>query len=74
MSISGKFVIYLTKNADTFHPFTTNHMSLDNLEMLLTLFRMGLFGAAHGWGDKKSPFPKICHAYPTRMKLDTVIP
>ena len=57
MSISGKFVIYLTKNADAFHPFTTNHMSLDNLEMLLTLFRMGLFGAAHGWGGQKVPLP-----------------
>ena len=57
MSISGKFVIYLTKNADAFHPFTTNHMSLDNLEMFLTLFRMGLFGAAHGWGGQKVPLP-----------------
>ena len=29
----------------------------------LTLFRMGIFGAAHGWGEegrrqKSSPFPK----------------
>ena len=23
---------------------------------------------------KKSPFPKICHTYPTMMKLGTVIP
>ena len=30
---------------------------------------MGLFGAAHGWGDQKS-----CHTYPTIMKLSTVIP
>ena len=36
---------------------------------------MGLFGAAHGWGGgKKAPLPKICHTYPTAMKLDTVIP
>ena len=31
---------------------------------MLTLFRMGLFEAAHGCGEgavKKPPFPKICH-------------
>ena len=29
----------------------------------LTLFRMGLFGAAHKWGGgaKRSPLSKICH-------------
>ena len=35
---------------------------------------MGFFGAAHGWGGKKAPLPKICHTYPTMMKLGTVIP
>ena len=35
---------------------------------------MGLFGAAHGWGAKRLPLPKICHTYPTKMKLGTVIP
>ena len=42
----------------------------------LTLFRMGNFGAAHKWegGGKKAPLPKICHTYPTWMKLGTVIP
>ena len=25
-------------------------------------------------GGQKSPLPKICHAYPTMMKLGTVIP
>ena len=38
---------------------------------------MGLFGAAHGWGGggvKMFPFSKICHTYPTVMKLDTAIP
>ena len=34
---------------------------------------MRLFGA-HGWGGQKGPFPKICHAYSTMMKLDAVIP
>ena len=36
---------------------------------------MGFFGAAHGrWGCKKATFPKICHTYPTMMKLSTVTP
>ena len=49
-------------------------------ELLLTLFRMGLFGAAHGWArETKSPPPpphlsKICHTFPTMIKLGTVIP
>ena len=41
---------------------------------MLTLFRMGFFGAPHGWGGKKVPLPKTCHTYPTMMKLGTVIP
>ena len=46
---------------------------------MLTLFRMGFFGAAHGWGGQKGlpsvpPLPKICHTHPTMMKLGTVIP
>ena len=40
---------------------------------ILTLFRMGIFGVAHGWGGGV-PLPKICHTYPTVMKLGTVIP
>ena len=35
----------------------------------LTQFSMGLFGCAHGWGG----LPKICHLYPTVMKLGPVI-
>ena len=26
------------------------------------------------WGDQKGPLLKICLAYPTMMRLDTVIP
>ena len=41
----------------------------------LTLFRMGFFGAAHGWDPKSSPpLFKICHTDPTTMKLGTFIP
>ena len=39
----------------------------------LTLFKMGFFRAAHGWGGE-APLPKICHTYPTMLKLGTVIP
>ena len=43
---------------------------------LLTPFRMVLFRAAHGWGEgvQKSSLREICHAYPTIIKLLTVIP
>ena len=27
-----------------------------------------------GGGNKKAPLPKICHTYPTMMKLGTVTP
>ena len=38
--------------------------------VLLTLFRIGLFGAIHGCaGAKKTPLSKTCHTYPTIMKL-----
>ena len=42
----------------------------------LTLLKIGLFGADHGLGGgcTKAPLPKICHTYPTMMKLSTVIP
>ena len=35
---------------------------------------MDFFGAAHGWGRQKgSPPPKICHPYPSIMKLGPVL-
>ena len=35
---------------------------------------MGFFGATHGCMDKKAPLSKICHTYPTLLKLGAVIP
>ena len=38
---------------------------------------MGLLNTAHGQGGRggeKGPFPKICHTYPTKIDLATVIP
>ena len=50
-----------------------NHQTVN--EKILTLFRMDIFEAAHGWGGaKKVPLPKIFHTYPTMMKLGKVIP
>ena len=46
---------------------------------ILTLFRMGFFGAADGLGGREGgqkgpPLPRICHTYPTMMKLGTFLP
>ena len=46
---------------------------------MLTLFRMGIFGAAHGCGVgggevERFSLPKICHRYLTMMKIGAVIP
>ena len=35
---------------------------------------MGIFEAAHGWVGQERPLSKICHTYPTVMKVGTVIP
>ena len=41
---------------------------------IVTLFRMGLFGAAHGWeGGRRPPLLKILQTYPAMMKLGTGI-
>ena len=43
------------------------------LDELSALFRMGFFGAAHGWGGEAKrpppPIPKVCYSYLTMMKL-----
>ena len=35
---------------------------------------MSLFGTAQGWGGKAKSLSKICHIYPTMLKLGKVIP
>ena len=53
----------------------TSANSISHFVTILTLFRMGFFGAAHGCGrGQKGPLSKICHTYPKMMKLGTVIP
>ena len=46
------------------------------LEKAQLTFKMGLFGATHGYGggSKKARLPNICHTYPTMMKLGTLLP
>ena len=63
-----------------FWNFVSGHQFLTLLEiilwvtflfrsLILTLFRMGIFGGAHGWGGGRPHLPKICHTYRTMMKL-----
>ena len=51
--------------------FLTNWFS--NTHKVLTLYRMGYFGAAHGSkrgeGAKRPLLAKICHSYPTMTNL-----
>ena len=42
---------------------------------LQTIFSIGLLGAAHIWGEgQKDPLLKICHTYPTMMKIGLFVP
>ena len=51
------------------------NLSEFHLNSDFTLFKMGIFEAAHGQGEgAKKALPEICHTYPTMMKLGTVIP
>ena len=57
---------------------TSQKLSVSEVvKFILTIFRMGLLGAAHEWwrggGGQKGPLPKICHTYPTMTKLSTTI-
>ena len=55
---------YFSKASEYFFPVST-----------LTLIQDGHFrGCSRIEGPKRSPLPKICHRYPTMMKLGTVIP
>ena len=50
--------------------FWTIKWRSSGLANVLTLFRMGFLGSAHGWGrGQKVPLSKICHTSPTMMKL-----
>ena len=40
---------------------------------IFNLIQDGLFRSCSKMGSKKVPFSKICHTYPTIMKLDTAV-
>ena len=66
--------LLLTLNRRMFAGLRSNTCQMNECQInVLTLFTMGLFGAAHRWGEQKGPFAKICHAYPTTMKLGSYI-
>ena len=57
---------------------SSNHtcLSVISLNSALNPIQDGHFWGCSrmGWRGKKAPLPKICHTYPTIMKLGTVIP
>ena len=67
-------MFFLNKIDDVNTSFTP--ISMQDLPML-TLSRMGSFWAAHGRGaggqtpPPPPPLPKICHTFPTMMKLSS---
>ena len=74
--ITYMFVKEFCFNSEVFRA-TISALSV-SASRVLTLFRMGLFRAAHeweggGWG-KKAPLSKMCYTYATVMKPNTAIP
>ena len=63
----------MLRKKNDFLDFTASKVFFNEKIMILTLFKMGFFGAAHGWGAKKVTPSKICQTYPTIMKLGTVM-
>ena len=53
----------------------TAHVNLNLFaeNFTLTLFRIAVFGAAHGWWQGDLPLPKICPKYPRITKILAVI-
>ena len=47
----------MNNKLETKHWFAFRNTFLQTESNCLTLFRMGFFGAAHGWGGKKAPPP-----------------
>ena len=64
--LNGTNLMLILKNAKSYMCFRN---------FLLNPIQDGLFWD-YSWmgGGQKGPLPKICHTYPTMMKLGTVIP
>ena len=69
-----KLLIFLENNHFLFDTFIGLKLATCSNLTIFTNFRMCFFGAAHGWGAKRLFLPKICHTYPTIIKLGTLIP
>ena len=78
--VSAKIFVSSNASSQFLHFLANGNSFLQLLLQLfshefLTLFRVGLFRDAHGWGAKRPPpLPKICYIHPTMMKLGTVVP
>ena len=70
----GKMFPWVTRVFEILLVIPATSARVERSDSVLILFRMGFFGTAHEWGVKKAPHPKICHTYPTLMKLGTVVP
>ena len=72
----GIFSYISNFNIFEYFKFSTISKILSNIhnKVCFNPIRDGLFqGCARMGGGKKAPLPKICHTYPTIMKLGTVI-
>ena len=70
----GKVLIFVIVKINNNSISPTKNAKFEGITLIkmLTLFRVGLFGAAHRSRGQKSPLSKVCHSYPTIIKLSTV--
>ena len=74
------FLLFILRMAHYFKSkdgIVRNISQRKSMAVSLTVFRYSLWffsGLLTDGGCKKVPFPKICHTYPTMMKLGTVRP
>ena len=57
MSVFEKFKEELSRKENFYSSLTNKKLVTKNMDMFVTLFRMGFFGAVHGWGSQKDPLP-----------------
>ena len=71
-SFFGKFVSKL--NFQSFQWLSHKIISISQTEGYFNTIQDGSFWGCSRMGAKTPPLPKICHTYPTMMKLSTVMP
>ena len=70
--INFKLILYIGEEPLIFtFKFISAGWYIATFSLHLTLFRIGLFGTAHGWGSKEPHPPKTWYPYPIMMKLGT---